>query len=246
MTGAVVCDSAVLEEDVEIGHNAVVLSGAEPRRISRICRRAVIGSNATICEGVTVGYRAQVRPGSVVKQSVPPLAIVDGNPARIIGYVETRAASNNVQHTDAAQPASSKNTSVRGVTLHRLMNVKDLRGSLSAGEAERQIPFQVRRYFLVYDVPTSETRGEHAHRNCHQFLVAANGKVRVIADDGRNREEFTLDHPSLGLYLPPMTWGIQYCYSRDAVLLVFASDHYDPADYIRDYENFLSCSDEPQ
>lgn len=120
--------------------------------------------------------------------------------------------------------------------------VTDLRGSLSAGEFEREIPFAVKRYFLVYDVPTVDVRGEHAHFQCHQFLVAARGSVHVVADDGRVREEFSLDQPNLGLYLPPMTWGIQYKYSSDALLLVFASHHYDPDDYIREYGTFLELA----
>lgn len=70
-------------------------------------------------------------------------------------------------------------------------------------------------------------------------MIAVHGSVNVIADDGTTREEFVLDRNSIGLYLPPMTWGIQYRYSADAVLLVFASDFYDPADYIRDYSDFL-------
>ncbi|MEO8779683.1 MAG: FdtA/QdtA family cupin domain-containing protein, partial [Rhodanobacter sp.] len=89
------------------------------------------------------------------------------------------------------------------------------------------------------DVPTAETRGEHAHRRCHQFLIAVKGSVHVVADDGERREQFVLDRPNLGLYLPPMTWGIQYRYSDDAVLLVFASHHYDASDYIREYGTFV-------
>jgi dTDP-4-dehydrorhamnose 3,5-epimerase-like enzyme len=114
-----------------------------------------------------------------------------------------------------------------------------MRGCLSVGEFEREIPFIPQRYFLVYDVPTAETRGEHAHLKCHQFLIAVKGSVHVVADDGNVREEFVLDRNNLGLHLPPMTWGIQYRYSHDAVLLVFASDYYDPDDYIRDYDKFM-------
>lgn len=131
---------------------------------------------------------------------------------------------------------------VAGVHLHHQVDVKDPRGNLSVGEFGRDIPFEVRRYFLVYGVPSLETRGEHAHRRCHQFLIAVHGSVSVIADDGRNRQEFVLDRPSLGLHLPPMVWGVQHRYSADGVLLVFASDHYDPADYIRDRAEFLALA----
>ena len=126
--------------------------------------------------------------------------------------------------------------------MHRFKAIADLRGSLTVGEFERDIPFPSKRYFLVFDVPTAETRGEHAHYACHQFLIAVKGSVTVIADDGHAREEFTLNAPNVGLYLPPMTWGIQYNYSEDAVLLVFASHYYEANDYIRDYQDFIQAA----
>jgi UDP-2-acetamido-3-amino-2,3-dideoxy-glucuronate N-acetyltransferase len=128
---------------------------------------------------------------------------------------------------------------VAGVAIHWLPAVRDLRGSLVAGEFEQRLPFIPRRYFLVFDVPGADVRGEHAHRVCHQFLVCVAGKVHVIADDGERRQEFVLEDKQTGLHLPPMTWGIQYRYSVDATLLVFASHPYDPDDYIRDYDDFL-------
>jgi UDP-2-acetamido-3-amino-2,3-dideoxy-glucuronate N-acetyltransferase len=127
---------------------------------------------------------------------------------------------------------------VGGVSLHRMRNVADTRGNLSVGEFDRDIPFTAKRYFLVFDVSSGDIRGEHAHHACHQFLIAVKGHVRVTVDDGRERESFTLDHPTLGLYLPPKVWGIQDHYSEGAVLLVLASDYYDSIDYIRDYDEF--------
>ena len=178
-------------------------------------------------------------PGSVVKQSIPPLAIAEGNPAYITGYVET--TTRNVEYSAKETDSSPEmvNTSVSGVKIYNLLNVLDLRGNLTVGEFDHHIPFSVKRFFLVYDVPTLETRGEHAHIECKQFLVAVKGSIHVIADDGVSREEFTLDRPTMGLYLPPMTWGVQYRYSRDAVLLVFASDNYVASDYIRNYDDFI-------
>jgi hypothetical protein len=85
-----------------------------------------------------------------------------------------------------------------------------------------------------------ETRGEQAHRACHQFLLCVRGECAVVADDGTRRQEFKLDRPDLGVHLPPLTWGVQYKYSPDAVLLVFASEHYDADDYVRDYDQFLT------
>lgn len=91
---------------------------------------------------------------------------------------------------------------------------------------------------MVYDVPGSELRGEHAHLRCHQFLIAAHGSLKVTVDDGSSREIIVLDRPNIGLYLPPMIWGEQHEFGTDSVLLVFASHPYDPADYIRDYSEF--------
>jgi len=93
----------------------------------------------------------------------------------------------------------------------------------------------------VFDVPGKDVRGEHAHRRCHQFLVCLRGSLSVVVDDGQASEEIALDRPSIGLYLPPMVWAVQYRYSADALLLVFASDPYDASDYIRDYDEFLSA-----
>ncbi|MCA2185153.1 FdtA/QdtA family cupin domain-containing protein [Nonomuraea cavernae] len=123
-------------------------------------------------------------------------------------------------------------------TLHELRVAKDLRGELSVGEFERELPFRPARYFLVYNVPSREVRGEHAHRRCDQFLICVRGSCGVLLDDGRNRREISLDRPSRGVYMPAMIWGTQYRYSPDALLLVFASHPYDPDDYIRSYDEF--------
>lgn len=123
-----------------------------------------------------------------------------------------------------------------------LPKVIDVRGNLTVGEFDRHIPFLPKRYFMVYQVPLVESRGEHAHRECHQFLVCARGRMTVAGDDGIQRQEFVLDRPDVGFYMPPMTWGTQYSYSPDAVLLVFASHYYDAADYIRDYDEFVTLA----
>ena len=160
-----------------------------------------------------------------------------GNPGRIVGYVGAKAdLSTPSRH--APEETGSVSTTVRGVTLHRLHQVEDPRGQLTFAETGRQIPFEIKRCFLIFGVPGQNIRGEHAHRRQHQFLLCTHGSCHVVADDGRAREEFVLDHPSVGLYLPPMTWAVQYKYTGDAVLLVLTSDYYDSADYIRDYADF--------
>jgi UDP-2-acetamido-3-amino-2,3-dideoxy-glucuronate N-acetyltransferase len=202
---------------------------------------ASIGANATILSGVTVAEGAMIRAGAMVTRSVPPNAIVEGNPARIVGYTNTKLEGSIKQQRpkDDRKPPFLDATVVRGVTIHKFPLIPDLRGSLTAGEFEQHIPFAPQRYFMVFDVPSKETRGEHAHRTCHQFLICVRGNCAVLVDDGLNRTEVSLDSPDKGVYLPPMIWGVQYKYSPDAMLLVFASHHYDAADYIRNYSEFL-------
>jgi UDP-2-acetamido-3-amino-2,3-dideoxy-glucuronate N-acetyltransferase len=242
--GVQLWDGVRIEDDVFVGPNATFTNDPFPRSRQRperfastvVRAGASIGANATILPGLTIGAGAMVGAGAVVVRSVPPLAIVVGNPARIVGYVD--AGTPRVARDDVAGvPAGA--TGVRGVTLHALTVARDMRGSLAVAEFERNVPFPVRRSFFVFDVPSRETRGEHAHRTCHQFLVCLRGSCAVVADDGRARQEFLLDTPALGLHLPPLVWGIQYKYTPDAVLAVFASEHYDAADYIRDYDEFL-------
>lgn len=236
-----VAEDVSVAPGASVGAGACLLGGTGPEGSpTEVHAEAVIGGNATIRAGMRIGAHARVEPGAVVTRSVPPYAIVEGNPARIVGYVDADARRAETGAGGAALALGARATRVRGVTLHRFRHVPDLRGSLSVGEFEREIPFVPQRYFLVFDVPTAETRGEHAHLACAQFLIAVAGSVSVVADDGANREEFVLDRPDVGVHLPPMTWGIQYKYTPDAVLLVFASHYYDAGDYIRDYDLFLA------
>jgi UDP-2-acetamido-3-amino-2,3-dideoxy-glucuronate N-acetyltransferase len=203
-----------------------------------------LGANATILPGVRIGRNAMVGAGAVVTQSVPPFAIVIGNPARITGYIGTQG---KVKMTRRVQPSVSSagevmETGVRGVTLRRIAHHADMRGELGVFESGKDVPFPVKRQFFIYNVPSPEVRGQHAHRKCHQFLICMNGSCSVVADDGRSREEFLLNDKLTGLHLPPLVWGVQYRYSSDAVLLVLASHAYDPDDYIRDYDEFLKIT----
>jgi acetyltransferase-like isoleucine patch superfamily enzyme/dTDP-4-dehydrorhamnose 3,5-epimerase-like enzyme len=244
--GVQLWDGITLEDDVYVGPNATFTndrfprSGRRPAGYSRtlVKRGASIGANATILPGLTIGEGAMVGAGAVVTRDVPPMAIVAGNPARIVGYDGAGAMSAGSASSTPDEVGVSA-TRVAGVTLHRLPHVHDLRGSLSFGESGNQIPFEVKRYFLVYGVASEEIRGEHAHRSLHQFLICVHGRCHAVADDGTTRQEFVLDSPTLGLYLPPMVWGVQYKHNDSAVLLVLASDRYDPRSYIRDYSEFL-------
>lgn len=245
--GVQLWDGITLEDNVFVGPNVTFTNDKRPR--SKVTPQAFlctvveegasIGANATILPGIRIGRNAMIGAGAVVTRSVPPNAIVVGNPAKIIGYADTDTASVAGTDPSKASALDIRKSVVAGVQLHTFKAIVDMRGNLSVGEFEREIPFSPKRYFLVYDVPTAETRGEHAHLVCHQFLIAVKGSVNVVADDGERREQFILDKPNIGLYLPPMTWGIQYKYSEDAVLLVFASDYYDATDYVREYGAFL-------
>lgn len=239
-TAAYIGPGVDIAEGASIGPQACLIGGpSETGEFTEVHAGAVVGGNATLLAGVRIGANARIAPGAVVMRSIPPNAIVQGNPARIVGYVNAAPMMLRAESTPIPDRPGAQATRVNGVTLHCFRHVPDLRGSLSVGEFEREIPFLPRRYFLVFDVPTAETRGEHAHLECSQFLIAVSGKVSVVADDGVNREEFLLDRPNVGVYLPPMTWGIQYRYTPDAVLLVFASHYYEAEDYVRDYNQFL-------
>jgi dTDP-4-dehydrorhamnose 3,5-epimerase-like enzyme len=172
----------------------------------------------------------------VVTRDVPANAIVVGNPARISGYV---SSGHKGPIPVSRVPMTEGEVPVRGVRLQSFPVVEDLRGKLSFGEYGAHLPFVPRRYFVVYDVPSQEVRGEHAHRKCHQMMVCLKGTVEILVDDGSQRAVVPLTDPSLGIHVPPLIWTSQYKYSKDALLLVLASEEYDPEDYIRNYEEFL-------
>lgn len=248
-SGIQLWDGIRLEDDVFLGANVTFANDkargdklSQGRTASTIVERAAsIGSNSTILPGVTIGQHAVVEAGSVVTGNVPPYAIVRGNPGRIEGYVETEsgAAKESVRLDFSKMDDLVLDTPVEGVHVHRLFSAIDLRGNLSVGEFGQHVPFVPKRVFMVYDVLSRLVRGEHAHRECHQFLIAVSGSVSIVVDDGHKRSEIELSEPGIGLHIPPMIWATQYKYSKGAVLLILASHHYDADDYIRDYEEFL-------
>ena len=246
-SGVQLWDGISIEDDVFIGPNATFSNDPFPRSRQRpreyartvIRKGASIGANATILPGVTVGEHSMVAAGAVVTRSVPAYGIVVGNPARITGYVDT----NNTHRLEASKNtptlAGQRVTELAGCFIHELPQIEDLRGNLSVIEFQKDVPFEIQRCFWVYGVPGREVRGEHAHFECHQFLMCVAGSIELVLDDGHERAQISLDRPSLGVHIPPMKWGIQYKYSKDAVLVVFASHLYDAKDYIRDYDSFL-------
>ena len=115
----------------------------------------------------------------------------------------------------------------------------DERGRLVVSEFPTSLPFLVKRMFYISNVPQGEVRGTHAHLECHQFILCVSGSVKAMIDDGDTHEVFTLAAGGSGLYMPPLTWGRQFDYSEDAVLLVLTSHQYSEQDYIHDYEEFI-------
>jgi UDP-2-acetamido-3-amino-2,3-dideoxy-glucuronate N-acetyltransferase len=237
--GVQLWDGIRLDDDVFVGPNVTFTNDVFPRSkhypdvfaTTVVERGASIGGGAVVLPGVRIGTGAMVGAGAVVTSDVPANAVVVGNPASIVRYVEDGLPE--------PQPVADElDDNGEGPTLAR-----DMRGSLMALELDSQLPFVPRRFFSVYGVPSRKVRGQHAHRVCHQYLVALSGSLTCLVDDGASRRTVTLDDPGKGLHIPPMTWGTQYNYSPDAVLAVFASHPYDADDYIRDYQEFIALAD---
>lgn len=126
-----------------------------------------------------------------------------------------------------------------GAVVYDIPYFQDSRGALNVLEISRELPFECRRIFYTYTVPDGQVRGEHAHKECEQFLISLRGVVSVLVDDGHgHKDEIMLDSPSKGLWLPSGRWGEQFGHSPDCILLVLASREYNDKDYIRSYDEF--------
>lgn len=238
----IIPDSAEIAEGVTLGARVVLAGDGIVLRENVRLDAAVV-----VCANVTIGRGAWAKAGSVVYRSVPPNAIVEGNPAQVVGYLDGEGALQKPDpkridiHALGHLPRPSKvDLGVGESGLFLMRRITDARGSLTVGEVPTEVPFSPARYFVVFDVPSMELRGEHAHKECQQFLICLHGSCRVLLDDGRKRCEVTLDRPDMGVFMPEMIWGTQYRYSKDAVLLVFASRTYEPEDYVRTYDDFLA------
>lgn len=128
-----------------------------------------------------------------------------------------------------------------GAVLYDIPYFADARGAMNVLEIAHELPFGCQRIFYTYTVPRGSVRGEHAHKKCEQFLISLRGILTVKVDDGGGHvDEFVLDTPSKGLWLPAGCWGEQSGHSVDNILLVLASLPYDNDDYIRSYDEFLA------
>lgn len=127
--------------------------------------------------------------------------------------------------------------------LIELTRIYDPRGNLSVVEQGRDVPFDIKRVFWIYDVPGGENRGGHAHKKLYQFIVASSGSFTVNVTDGEEKFSYFLNHPYIGVLVPPGFWATQEDFSSGAVCLVMASDFYDEDDYIRNFEEYLKWKD---
>lgn len=125
------------------------------------------------------------------------------------------------------------------VKLVELPRFLDARGNLSFAEQQNHIPFEIKRTYWIYDVPGGEARGGHAFRENEEFIVALSGAFDVVVDDGDQKKTFTLNRSYYGLYVPAGLWRTMENFSTNSLALEFGSEHYDKADYIRDYDEFL-------
>jgi hypothetical protein len=120
-----------------------------------------------------------------------------------------------------------------------LPKIHDPRGNLTFVEGGRQIPFEIRRVYYLYDVPGGSERGGHAHLALHQFVIAMSGSFDIVLDDGFDKRRVQLNRSYMGLYVPPMTWRELDNFSSGSVCMVLASEVYDEADYLRDYSDYM-------
>lgn len=135
-----------------------------------------------------------------------------------------------------------KNIKVFDCSLVYLPQLGDRNGHITSINNNVEIPFEVNRVFYLYDIPGGESRGAHAHVECHQFLIAASGSFEVLLDDGRTQRQVLLNKPNMGIHIPPGIWASEINFSSGAICLVLASHPYNEKDYIRDYQDFINLN----
>ena len=222
--GVQLWNGITLEDNVFIGSNVTFCNDRYPRsgnshfllERTLIKKGASIGANATILPGLTIGENSIIGAGSVVTKNVPADAVVIGNTIQF------------------SQKKTAPKVSLMSLDVHG-----DDRGSLIALENGKNLPFNVKRVYYIFDTKTGVSRGKHAHRDLKQLLIAVSGGVKIKCEYKNKTEEFLLDHPAKGLFIEGLVWREMYDFSPDCVLAVLASEYYNEADYIRDYQTFL-------
>lgn len=131
-----------------------------------------------------------------------------------------------------------KKISVYDCSVIELPKIHDRSGNITPVASNENIPFDIKRVFYIYDIPGGEDRGAHAHKECHQFLIAASGSFDVEMDDGINKRTVSLNRPYYGLHIPPGIWAAEKGFSSGSVCLVLTSHKYNELDYIREYPHF--------
>lgn len=133
---------------------------------------------------------------------------------------------------------------IENCRLVSLPKILDARGNLSFAQQQDQIPFVIQRTYWIYDVPGGEARGGHAFKENQEFIIALSGSFDVVVDDGKDKKVFTLNRSYYGLYVPAGLWRTMENFSTNSFALEFGSKHYDPDDYIRDYDEFLKLKND--
>ena len=239
-SGVQVWDGVTLEDDVFVGPNATFTNDPFPRSKvfferypeTIVERGASIGANATLLPGLVVGRGAMVGAGAVVTRDVPPYAVVVGNPARVVRYVDPEGERR------AAPAAPDEPLRVTGAAWVRGVSHRGLEGRVVTREADGGLPFAVAGVAVVS--PAGAARRQYALLSAHQLLVCVQGALTVEVDDGDQRQAVRLSGPELGLHLAPRTFCVQRDPSEDAALLVLTSAPEDPAERIADYAAFLA------
>ena len=125
-------------------------------------------------------------------------------------------------------------------SIYELPKIKNRAGNITPVHNGVEIPFAIKRIFYLYDIPGGESRGAHAHKECHQFLIAASGSFEVMLDDGKTKRIVQLNRPYMGLHIPSGIWASEINFSSGAICLVLASHLYNERDYIRNYDDYLN------
>ena len=155
--------------------------------------------------------------------------------------VQTLSKNNTSSHVSEGKLMfqASEGSSVFDCSICELNKMHDPEGNLTYMYENVHVPFPINRVFYSYDIPGGEDRGAHAHKECHQFIIAASGSFEVVLDDGINKRTITLNRPFWGLHVPPGIWASEQGFSSGSICLVLASHGYSEEDYIRSYDDFL-------
>ena len=153
--------------------------------------------------------------------------------------VKTTAADYAPMNNVKTMFSAKEGVSVFDCSLCQLNKFHDPEGNLTVVSENVHVPFPINRVFYSYDIPGGEDRGAHAHKECHQFIIAASGSFEVVLDDGTNKRTIALNRPFWGLHVPPGIWASEQGFSSGSICLVLASHGYSEDDYIRNYDDYL-------